>query len=48
MTDTQILNWLDDFLTYDHMEYLFGNAGIASDGGPRDLRATVKELMNHE
>lgn len=42
LTDTEILNWLDMNLTIDQMVDIFGTDGLASDGGPRDLRAAVE------
>lgn len=42
MNDTERMNWLNSFLTYEHMLAIFGeDIGLASDGGPRDIRAAI-------
>ena len=43
-----MLDWLNDYLTYDNMLEIFGAAGIASDGGPRDLRATIQDVAENK
>lgn len=43
--DTLRIEWLNGFLSYDHMKYLFGKKGVSSDDGPRDIRATIDDMM---
>lgn len=49
MTDTEILNFLDDYLSYQHTVGIFGEKGIGADGGPASLRSVVEYLNSpHE
>lgn len=49
MTDTEILDCLDDYLSYQHMVDIFGENGIGADGGPATLRSAVEYLNSpHE